>query len=246
MYSVIRRWGLFSLLLLLAGAIVNVAVAWACALWSVAGELYQISPDPSSTVTQAQLQLFQQNGWSPQQDEGVRSGALHGTGFGRKEFFLRFVGPVQKVTATRGKRRGMGRDLEFLRQTYAGWPLQSLYCEEWLLDDKPVAHKLKDGNFWNTPPYELRYGFYRSVPVDFMSIGLMALPRPVPLRPVWLGFALNTVVYSAVLCVIVRAPAVLRRFIRRKRGLCPACAYPMGDSTICTECGKPLRMRPVA
>ena len=28
---------------------------------------------------------------------------------------------------------------------------------------------------------------------------------------------------------------------RIKRGLCPACAYPVGDSEGCTECGKPLR-----
>ncbi len=35
-------------------------------------------------------------------------------------------------------------------------------------------------------------------------------------------------------------PFALRRFIRRKRGLCPACGYPTGESAVCSECGKVL------
>ena len=32
----------------------------------------------------------------------------------------------------------------------------------------------------------------------------------------------------------------LRRFLRLRRGLCPKCAYPIGESTVCTECGHRL------
>jgi hypothetical protein len=35
-----------------------------------------------------------------------------------------------------------------------------------------------------------------------------------------------------------RSPAV-----RLSMGLCPACAYPIGTSPVCTECGKPVRVR---
>ena len=28
---------------------------------------------------------------------------------------------------------------------------------------------------------------------------------------------------------------------RIKRGLCPACAYPVGTNDVCTECGKPVK-----
>ena len=28
--------------------------------------------------------------------------------------------------------------------------------------------------------------------------------------------------------------------LRVRRGLCPQCAYPMGESAVCSECGKPL------
>jgi hypothetical protein len=32
-----------------------------------------------------------------------------------------------------------------------------------------------------------------------------------------------------------------RRSLRVKRGLCPACAYPVGVSPVCTECGGCVR-----
>jgi hypothetical protein len=32
-----------------------------------------------------------------------------------------------------------------------------------------------------------------------------------------------------------------RREVRRERGLCPACAYPVGTSEVCTECGKAVQ-----
>ena len=32
----------------------------------------------------------------------------------------------------------------------------------------------------------------------------------------------------------------LRSQVRRRRGLCPKCAYPVGASPVCTECGTPI------
>ena len=60
------------------------------------------------------------------------------------------------------------------------------------------------------------------------------------LRPIWPGFAINTLFYAAILLLLIPGPFVLRRFVRVRRGLCPACAYPMGESSVCSECGKPL------
>ena len=67
--------------------------------------------------------------------------------------------------------------------------------------------------------------------------GTLPLPRWmnaragfVPYRPIWPGFAVNTVFYAVVLWLLIPGPFVLRRFIRVKRGLCPACAYPRGES----------------
>ncbi len=63
--------------------------------------------------------------------------------------------------------------------------------------------------------------------------------EPLPLRPIWPAFAVNTLFYAALLW----SPFALRRIIRVKRGLCPACGYPMGESAVCSECGKALPRR---
>ncbi len=70
--------------------------------------------------------------------------------------------------------------------------------------------------------------------------------RQLMLHPVWPGFAVNTLFYAAVLWLLVPGWFVLRRLIRSRRGLCPQCAYPIGESEVCTECGRdiPKRVRP--
>jgi hypothetical protein len=62
-----------------------------------------------------------------------------------------------------------------------------------------------------------------------------------PLHPIWLGFAINTLFYAGVLWLLFAASFALRRRGRIERGLCPKCAYPIGASPICSECGKPVR-----
>ncbi len=64
--------------------------------------------------------------------------------------------------------------------------------------------------------------------------------RALPLRPIWRGFAINTIFYAALLWLLIPGPFVLRRHIRIRRGLCPACAYPMGESAVCSECGSEI------
>ena len=61
--------------------------------------------------------------------------------------------------------------------------------------------------------------------------------------PIWPGFAINTIFYAAILWLLAWGASVLRRFLRLRRGLCPKCAYPMGESSVCTECGNALPRR---
>ena len=58
-----------------------------------------------------------------------------------------------------------------------------------------------------------------------------------PVRPLWPGFAVNTLFYAGVLWVLFCGPFALRRMIRRRRGQCAHCAYPIGQNERCTECG---------
>ena len=69
---------------------------------------------------------------------------------------------------------------------------------------------------------------------------ILQVDRVLPLRPIWSGFAINTVFYSAILGLLFAAPRTLRRRRRCKHGLCAACGYPIGQSNVCTECGSPV------
>ncbi len=61
-----------------------------------------------------------------------------------------------------------------------------------------------------------------------------------------IGFTINTLFYAAIFWLLIPGPFALRRFQRVRRGLCPKCAYPMGESSVCTECGGALAKRAVA
>jgi len=67
--------------------------------------------------------------------------------------------------------------------------------------------------------------------------------RCLPLTPLWPGFAINTLFYAGVLWMLFVGPFALRRMIRRRRGRCAHCAYPIGQSPVCTECGAELPPR---
>ena len=61
--------------------------------------------------------------------------------------------------------------------------------------------------------------------------------RWVSVKPLSFGLAVNTMFYTAILWLLSAATGKLRRWRRIKRGLCTACAYPIGSSDVCTECG---------
>lgn len=66
-----------------------------------------------------------------------------------------------------------------------------------------------------------------------------------PLTPIWPGFIVNTLFYAVVLWLLFIAPFEARRMFRRRRALCEKCAYPIGASPVCTECGAAVRaLRP--
>ena len=68
-------------------------------------------------------------------------------------------------------------------------------------------------------------------------------PLVLPLYPIWTGFALNTIFYASLLWLIIPGPFVLRRFIRKRRGLCLKCGYDLRgvDHQACPECGEEIR-----
>ena len=63
--------------------------------------------------------------------------------------------------------------------------------------------------------------------------------RALPLRPIWPGFAINTIFYAAILWLLTLGPFTARRMIRRKRGQCIKCGYDLRGTSEggCPECG---------
>jgi hypothetical protein len=103
-----------------------------------------------------------------------------------------------------------------------GWPLRSM-AGEWVITQDRGVRTIMLMEFPSRDP-----------------LG----PRHLALRPLWPGFAINTVFYAAILWggwLLFAAPFAVRRRRRIKRGLCPACAYPVGASDLCTECGEPVK-----
>jgi hypothetical protein len=74
-----------------------------------------------------------------------------------------------------------------------------------------------------------------------------ALGGLLPYEPNWILFIAFAVVIGIGLFSVVYGPLVLRRSFRRstrrQHGLCPACGYPMRDSSVCSECGEALPKR---
>ena len=106
------------------------------------------------------------------------------------------------------------------RRVQAGWPTQTMRGYEITVTDDeagavtaPLAFVVQEGH----PPF--------------------------PLLPIWPAFAVTTLLYAVVLWLLICGPFVPRRVIRAiraKRGGCPKCAYPVGASALCSECGHPL------
>ena len=110
-----------------------------------------------------------------------------------------------------------------------GWPARSL---RWYMLG---GGSLRGGiNLGVARPYSIG-----SASISIYQVG----NRTIAFIPIWPGFALNTFFYATLLWLLIPGPFALRRLIRRRRGLCPKCAYPMGGSAVCTECGRELPQR---
>jgi len=233
---------------LVAGATLNVAVAWGCASYC-SFDFRTANPDKETAADNIETKRCQ------------------------KWYESRFPFPVtpfvERATAA------VDPDLEDSQASIRFQPLRSQRAYEtrglevrriktFSLTDPVYAHvevlRLQSG--WPTLCMEAA-GWHGSKwdrlaqADDFVLSGVGSLPFPVeaaanrnvsfgseghwlPLRPIWPEFAINTLFYAGVLWILFCGPFALRRMIRRRRGLCPHCAYPTwggGQSPVCTECG---------
>ncbi len=197
---------------LLAGAVVNVAVAWGCAAWIPLGKpnRHTVLEDGAWWVV---TQFEALGSTRIVSVKGIFELSVAAVVTDAEEMLPYWASPLaQSRTAIRDAR---------------GFPARSLHCTTALVD--------------GTLTTDLRYGGLTLRP--WQPMDMHRSWRALPLRPIWPGFAVNTALYAAVLWLLIPGPFALRRFIRVRRGLCHACAYPRGESDVCSECGKALPRR---
>jgi hypothetical protein len=221
------------LVFLLLGAIANVAVAIAAAVFLNV---------PGSTSVAGWLSTDQHqyiSGWDC--IRGSSTGVVRLVAYPRKQSMLNQMDPSRV------------RDLNDPDHRKMVLPWWSDWDSELRRDRTSFHAQLFDARGWPLPTLEAHwFGGKTEVDLDKRwrwgislsssmartaggyNIGAL---KAVPLRPIWPNFFLNTLFYAALLWLLLAFPFILRRFLRLKRGLCPKCAYPVGTSDVCTECG---------
>ncbi len=121
-----------------------------------------------------------------------------------------------------------------------GWKL--LTDQVWTLDDK--VFMLSEMRFGVPAKSFAYYRLLAQSSSTYWSEYRYANQRfggnyPLPLHPIWPGFAIDTIFYAALTWILWSSPFAARRMIRRRRGHCIKCGYDLrGDfSAGCPECG---------
>ena len=213
---------------LLAGAVVNVGVAWGCALWI---EVFRGGFE-SVTDRNTDLGVFRAKKFSP-------PGAMIFETVRWRGRIMQSAPPIDDpnellpgwtgLTAPTPAYESRKYWIEYRAVDVRGWPLRSLWCEytgHTTVGVLVVQGGLVTSGLRESPRGKMiRYG--RSFPVAF------------PLRPLLPSFAANTLFYATILWLLILGSFTLRRLIRRRRGLCPACAYDLrhAEHEACPECG---------
>ena len=122
-------------------------------------------------------------------------------------------------------RAGQSKDSSRLGQVTieVGWPMRTLYSTSYLNEGDPN---------WTQDEWT------SALAPRARSNGQTYRPE-LPLRPLWPGLAINTILYAAILWLLTLGPFTARRMIRAKRGLCIKCGYDLrgAEHEACPECG---------
>ena len=112
-----------------------------------------------------------------------------------------------------------------------GWPYRTL-------ESKHVQVNVTGGRV----PLDFKPAVTLPANLHFLRVD-EARYRTLPLRPIWPGFAINTLFYAAIIWLLTFGPFAARRFFRNKRGHCIKCGYDLRGTSggVCPECGATTR-----
>lgn len=219
-------------LFLFLGALVNVAVAWGCAKWinldgleetTISSKGYLNGEDFDIAVMQSECILLINSkltlDWP---SVATKSSAAKITSEVSLPF--KFVYPSHENL----------RDINALTRvlTAYGWPKLTLWSG-YEIPRQDEINKLNTSLKWT-----IRSGL-RISGEHLLRQENKDIPRALPYRPIWLGFAINTMLYASIIWLPTLVIFTASRFIRRNRGRCIKCGYDLrrGASVGCPECG---------
>ena len=203
----VKRRLLILAVFLLAGAVMNVVVAWGCRLAVRGPQRFSPAYQPSDASTTAW--------WNENKPEGVTD-ELAGFAIMKRFGWTRDMlhgddGGIFRILPSGNIHiTGQMQDVHMVMRVTAGLPMRSLLGHSWSRKGATIQQS-----------------------------GIITR-RWLPYLPMWPGFIVNTLLYAVVLWLLSGGSFRLRRLIRVRRGLCPKCAYPRGESDVCSECGKAL------
>jgi len=106
-----------------------------------------------------------------------------------------------------------------------GWPFRSVMSSHVMTKELPNSY------VWTS-----RHAVI--VPTRRDNRRALNVPVALPLKPIVIGLAVNTLVYAPVVLMLIFVAGKSQQFARGLRGRCTKCGYPiMTDIGRCSECG---------
>ena len=201
-------------LFLLLGAIVNVAVAWGCAAWS----------EPPVFDAFLTADLRRQKWETEERRPQLKSDQL---------WIVRAYRSMGLWVIVIRHQPPERRPLHVHR---AGWPMPAFEGRA-NNPKRGKAGQIIDASYFAAFPLPTKKTAPGTAAVSDPMIWRSG--RVLPVLPIWPGFAINTALYALAAMTIHGLWLIARRWIRRMRGRCLACAYDLRRdySHGCPECG---------
>lgn len=127
--------------------------------------------------------------------------------------------------------------------TQIGWPLPCLQAGELIeVAGRTPQNAEDDSQIWPTSSQIVRSPAGLGILLPNAPVPQRdRLPSPyLPLRPILLGWTVNSLVFSALLAPVLLFPGAIRTLLRRRKGRCEKCGYDLSGLPVasnCPECG---------
>ncbi len=220
--------------LMALGALLNVVIAWAAAIWSELGP-GAVSPASSGIPESDETPPLVWRAPVPTDWPAPSTvSAAHGVGIAAQFGWAAKIGSATVIRA--------GWPFPSLRSAHIEEPAQAPKRSDWVLagpkiQDRSMELVVRSSRVIGT--VALAPG-KAPVPNVIVNARTMTIARRLPLVPLWPGFLANSVCGALLIYGVWRVLPAGRRAARRRRGLCAWCGYSragLPEGGVCPECG---------